>query len=561
MGCAFAGPRRDTVFRGALKFSSEGGLVVAIHGGAGSGKTTLSLALGAYLAPFGIDTFFITAEEHEGDLRNRANSICPEAYKRLSFFPSNSREWLFVQRVPTKSLEAGDELHRTIERLKTASGKLADLDELSGALRPCQWVVVLDGIHDLLSFTAHDTTATLRQFIADCRELHALVIMTTGEEWAGDVRIDYLVDLALRLTNAATEDYGRKPDRRLLLTKARFQLVATGTHGFQIAGDKGVRLSPQINYQLDRRAIWKARLPDFDAIKVVMRLEAAGTKMSLSDKSVNIPRGSNIFINGIGSGGKAALALKLAMAPLYRAEGFQAGVTRGQNRKRFLDPTALIWERENILIVSFLYATEYYRRIFERLRTLRSSESPLGVSDLSPYYEVIQLYPGYLKPNDLFNRIEWRLREAEIDGMPFTSVIIEGIHNVFLQFPELQVYPVFWPQLFSMLRSRPLTTITTNTYMDLSFRGWSASSSEQDKELAPKLSGQQPDDRSSEPLRHALRQQTDFSFDVLPRAENRNEFYVGGKSAINQSIPKDPMIWSRERLVFTDAHAEQPKFL
>jgi hypothetical protein len=544
----------DTVFRGGLRFSSEGGLVIALHGGPGTGKTTLSLAFGAYLAAFRIDTLFITAEEHEGDLRARASSISPESYRRLSFFPRNSDKWLSIQRVTANSLTSGSKLREMLKKFASlrASGEINDD---SGAGRICNRVIVLDGIHDLLS-DSKGAIDELRDFIAECRQLHSLVILTTGEEWASDNRIDYLVDMAIRLSNASTEEYSRKPDRRFLITKARFQLCATGTHGLQIAGEKGVRLSPQINYQLDRRAIWKPRLPEFDAVKVVTRIEAASPKGEriLTADSVNISRGSNIFINGLGSGGKAALALKIAMAPSFLAESVKIG-PKDFDRHAFAHPSNLIPERENILIISFLYAREYYTNIFNRLRALRKLEMPKSDDELlGPFFDIIHLYPGYLRPNDLFNRIEWRLQEAELEGMPFTSVIIEGIHNVFLQFPELQRYPLFWPQLFSMLRSRPLTTITTHTNIDLSYNEQARAllreelNDEDDVEAARAVFN--IDDKRSEPLRHALVQQTDFSFDVTPTGSDRNHFDVRVTSAINQSIPLQTMMWSRDGLIF-----------
>jgi KaiC len=590
----------DTVFRGGLRFSSEGGLVVAIHGGAGSGKTALSLAFGASLAPFGVDTLYVTAEESESDLRMRASGICPWVYKRLNFFPRGTDEWLNIQHMPTTSLEEGyDILEAALEglALRMENADIAS-GQLSGAEKPCRYVIVLDGIHDLLTSRENlqaqgeklgEFRPRLREFISKCRSSRALVILTTGEEWAGDVRLDYMVDVAVSISNDATNDYGRKPDRRIRVTKARFQLCATGTHGVQIAGDKGLRISPQINYQLERRAIWKSRLPDFRTSKIVMRtmlvhsdvqskakpkgedfLSSSETDNSdkhftvLGNNSVNVPRGSNVFINGQGSGGKAALALKLAIAPAFssdyvgRSSGGQKSWDRFSHQKR----EYVLNDSENVLVVSFLYTSEYYDKIFGRLKREIPHESPLKKGELNPRIDVIHLYPGYMRPNDLFNKIEWKLQEGEKLGLPFTSVIIDGIHNVFLQFPELQNYPLFWPQLFSMLRTRPLTTITTHTNLDAT-----TATSKFDSNIETSAGSafevrfanafvdilnrnSNLDDKRSEPLRHALIQQTDYSFEVNPKGNDRNKFEVYVKSAIDQVIPSKPVIWSRELLVF-----------
>ncbi|AWM07723.1 RAD55 family ATPase [Bradyrhizobium symbiodeficiens] len=540
----------DTVFRGALKFSSEGGLVMALHGGPGSGKTTLSLAFGAYLAAFGIKTLFISAEEHEGDLKMRASSISPEAYRRLSFFPRSPDDWLVIESVSAHALADGGSLRELLRDMGSNSKQRQRIETASGARLPCNRIIVLDGIHELLS--EKRSIEELRRFITECRLLDALVILTTGAEWAGDSRIDYLVDIAINISNFATNEYSRKPDRRFQITKARFQLCATGTHGFQVAGEKGVRFSPQINYQLDRRAIWKPRLPDFSTVKVVTRLETSSDETrSLTSKSVNIPIGSNIFINGLGSGGKAALALKLAMAPAFRGSAMEFSLGKQFDPLNFKSKKNLCPFAEKILVISFLYGREYYDELFEKLKSLRQKEMPQGSDEIPPYLDVIHLYPGYLKPNDLFNRIEWRLQAAELGGVPFSSVIIEGIHNVFLQFPELQLYPLFWPQLFSSLRTRPLTTITTHTNLELSFADHLLGGSRGSAIAADAAHAvYNIDDERSEPLRHALVQQTDFSFEVTPRGSSRNIFDVRVKSAIGQSIPQNAMQWSRDALYF-----------
>ncbi len=248
------------------------------------------------------------------------------------------------------------------------------------------------------------------------------------------------------------------------------------------------------------------------------------------------------------------------MAPSFLAKSAEIG-PKNFERHAFEQMPNLIRDRENILIISFLYGRDYYTNIFNKLRASRKLEMPKTDDEMFvPFFDIIHLYPGYLRPNDLFNRIEWRLQEAELEGMPFTSVIIEGIHNVFLQFPEMQRYPLFWPQLFSMLRSRPLTTITTHTNMDISFNEnvrWPSRDEDSDEDdnfdrhdLDRFRRVYNVDDKRSEPLRHALVQQTDFSFEVTPTGSDRNLFDVRVTSAINQSIPLQTMKWSREELIF-----------
>jgi hypothetical protein len=336
-------------------------------------------------------------------------------------------------------------------------------------------------------------------------------------------------------------------------------LCSSGTHGLQISGSKGLRFSPQINYQLVRRSIWKVAIPNEIIFKKVLQkvishenfgLLDNGNSTNLSElimpnESVHAPKifcDSHVFINGQGSGGKAALALKVAMAP-----SFDKNI-----------PTSSINRTERILVVSFLYPKEYYEDIFVRLKRIIVQE--YGTSSFSgkrwkPNFrmEVIHFYPGHLKPNDLYNRIEWELNSAELYGDPYTCVIIDGIHNIFLQFPEIEKYKLFWPQLFNSLRSRSIMIITTHTTLSVprAFEG---------ENMATHL--QSVDDNRSEPLRHALVQKSDFLFEVDPVPANKDIYIKNGltslfairtMSTIGQPIPKGHILWSRENFVFIEA--------
>jgi hypothetical protein len=550
----------DTLFRGGLKFSSRQGLIMGIHGGAGTGKTSLALSISCVLAPFGIKTLYLTAEETSEDLRAKSLSLIPDELRRLSLFPKDIENWLIIQRLESSPNSAAQQdmltiLEREFERLASALDfKVQPSANFPGSPMPCRAVIVLDGIHDLLmstdsadlSLNKPQLINRLRDFILKCRELKALVILTAGNDWAGSHAFDYLVDVALSLTHDSVHEYGRKPDRNLILTKARHQLCAVGSHGIQIGGSKGVRLSPQINYQLDRRAIWRTRLPDMETTKRTLshvwstdyerdvpRHDLHNTiSQKPSNAGVNIFRGANIFLNGEGSGAKAALAMKIAYSPCF-------------------DPTGKVLDgQEKILVVSFLYPKEYYNNIADRLLVLRESEYRTSANDQKRNHDIIHLYPGNYRADQLFNRIEWMLDSADLNGDPYTTIIIDGIHNVFLQFPEIKSYKLFWPQLYSSLRARPVTIISTHTTFVLQ----GVKEGEQYR----------LDDRRSEPLRHSLVQKTDFRFEIDPigsrnslggrrrEAYNSNIFSVKTVAAINQPIPDRDLLWSRESLILFD---------
>ncbi len=547
-----------TVLRGGLKFSSRRGLVVGVHGGPGTGKTSVALALGAVLAPMGIDTLFITAEETREDLEAKANSLVPDEIRRLSFYPTRDERWLEIEHFQIEQAEK--EAATALASMEAALGELAralsaapEMPHERSAPKPCRALIVLDGVHDLImaaSGTAGSShlVKRLREFVVRCRELQALVVLTAGEDWGGERAFDYLVDVAFRLTHDHISDNGRKPDRRLSLSKARHQLCSVGTHGLQIGGTKGVRFSPQINYQIDRKAIWRTRLPEMRVEKRVMRRVLSQDAFERFDRfrarrrvgadagfhdlqlGVRLFRGSNIFLNGEGSGGKAALALKIAISPTFEADGSQ------------------IERAERVLVVSFLYPSQYYENIVRTLLTLRRVEYGIPAYELRPAIEVIHLYPGNYRADQLFNRIEWMLDAADLQGEPFTTVLIDGLHNVFLQFPQIEDYKLFWPQLYAVLRLRPLTIISTHTTFV----------------LQGALAGAEYrlDDQRSEPLRHALVQKTDFRFEIDPYQRSADGYYerttssstsnifcIRAISAINQPIPQHELMWSRDHLV------------
>ena len=173
--------------------------------------------------------------------------------------------------------------------------------------------------------------------------------------------------------------------------------------------------------------------------------------------------------------------------------------------------------------------------------------------------EVIHLYPGYLQPNTLFNRLVWELETAKLQGSPYTAVVIDGIHNLFHQFPAIENYRIFWPQLYNLLRQWPLTVITTHTTLMVQHN-------------ITAFGGVNIDDKRSEPLRHALIQKTDFHLEVVRVEPHSNEhsgsqldmfhrpqeyiddpglFVLSVRSALGQAIPTASahMYWHREKLV------------
>jgi hypothetical protein len=47
-------------------------------------------------------------------------------------------------------------------------------------------------------------------------------------------------------------------------------------------------------------------------------------------------------------------------------------------------------------------------------------------------------------------------------------VLIDGIHNLLLEFPLLQADELLWPCIYKLLRARRITTVSTFTFFDVS---------------------------------------------------------------------------------------------
>lgn len=534
----------DTIFRGGLRFPAEGGLIMAVSGSPGSGKTALSLAIGASLAPFGINTLFLSAEEGAADLASRADSLIADDISRLSFFAPRRANWLKVDEEPRLLPEAQELFDELAKRLRAHQPVSSIVNGMPSA---CSAVVVLDGLHDRFTKDKEGRSGTrvdeLRAFVETCRSMNALVILTTGTHSESRQALDYLVDISVHLRQESSAGSMSRPERYLDLIKARHQLCSIGTHCMQISGSKGFRFTPQANYQIDRQSIHttvlhteeKFKLPfanfckissaelksaDISNLKIKRKFNSYSGKLSTDEFFVY--KDSNIFINGEGSSNKAALALKLAMAPTYDIAGK-------------LDS----WD-ERILVVSFLYPENYYRDKMKDVVRADKIERAATKKMRLPQLSVIQLYPGTIGPDTLFNKIIWEIEAAELMGCPFTSIIIDGIHNVFLQFPRIEAHGLFWPQLYSVLRTRKINIITTHTVLNLGVEN------ERDRFYPV-------DDHKSDPLRQALVQKTDFRFEIDPVSgdSKRWKFKLDILSAIGQPVPDTGnFYWSREHLVF-----------
>lgn len=568
----------DTIFFGGLRFSSKGGLVAALSGPPGSGKTSFALGLAAVLAPLGARTIYITTEEDPTDLKLRLATLTPKYLRTISVGPSEDAISFNPIKLEAKklgnSIERFEILREFVKEIREAESTVSDeaaqtasmKSESAGLPLSCRLIVVFDGIKAYLpsavgTAIGRENDYSLEKFVDDCQQLGALVILASAAEVPALMSLEYLVDVFLRFEYRNTESPEEKPLRVMILHKTRHQVSRPGAHVFHLSGADGIRFSPQLPSQLDKRSALKIGVYDpkhfLDVLNRVCRFEdlakidpSSGPLPSLQIRPAIPPNldifvRSHILVHGWGSTGKAGFGLKVLTAPILEDRSKRRIIRGGRDHR--------------ILVVSFLYPKQYYEELLNHLNRLVGHEygeyKDLSVS--AGDVDVLHFYAGYLNPEDLFNSITRKLDEADWNGKPFTGILLDGLHNVFLQFPRIEKNPMVWPMLYDLLRRRDVTVVTTNTTIDLDYGRKRAS---WDVDLAI---------RQAKPLLHAIVQAADFFFEITSArgeersdrtggnekrdAAERTEIQIIVRSAVGQGRPLTDLLWHREKLVVYEA--------
>jgi KaiC/GvpD/RAD55 family RecA-like ATPase len=559
----------ETIFFGGLRFSAEGGLVAAVNGASGTGKTSLALGLAATLAPLGTKTFYVTSDESPDDLKSRLATLTPRYLDRISLDKSYGENKFFrAIRLSSQSDEPPREILRELlAEIRAVKEQTVQVD-LGNPPLPCPLIVAIDGLQNYFASKYRPDVGSLypiEGFIRDCRNLGAFVILISAANFEEMSSLDYLVDVVLRLEYRHTENPSEKPVRVLMLSKTRHQIARPGAHIFHLSGADGIRISPQLPSQLDKRAHVRISEPER-----TLRIDALNRPLALSSSSVRPSAGwarrfygggerrefleiypkSHILVHGKGSSGKAGFALKLLAAPWLSARG-------GDEVTKKSDQVVHGADDHRILVVSFLYPLTYYRDLLERINEVLAYEykAPDFHLKVPPQnLDVQHFYPGYLNPEDLFHKVIRKLEQADWEGEPYDGVLLDGVHNVFLQFPRVEANPMVWPMLYDLLRRREVTVVTTHTTVSLDF---------EDSPLDHSISL-----REAKPLLHAIIQSADFFLEIgahedhkaisnkMASIEPLPRYEVHVKSAIGQRVPTGSVFWHRERLMLYQAQAD-----
>lgn len=167
--------------------------------------------------------------------------------------------------------------------------------------------------------------------------------------------------------------------------------------------------------------------------------------------------------------------------------------------------------------------------------------------------DFLELYPGYLTPQDFLNKVTRKLDEADLKGQPYTGVLIDGLHNVFLQFEKLQENNMVWPMLYNILSRYNLTVISTFTNFSLNDKLIDIDFADKNQLVHQAVPDHLLLQKGMAPFLHALVKASDyylFMEQLTSIADGSKRYLLAVKGAINQAVPEEFLEWDRENNVF-----------
>ena len=571
-GIPFPIPGAKTVFAGDIRTTAHSGAVVRISGKSGSGKTSLALAACVGLAPLGTKTFYLSCEEEKEDLLDRISAVTPSFINKNRAF-ANKKEKV-IDATSTDSGKRKDwfhayhldssDAHSNFENALSFVDQIIEKYKEHGVSCPryrapgtVPYVVVLDGAHELVrdafkpvpEQSASDENgmdngpiSELHRLIEKYRKLNVLVIIVSAA-FDNPVfsSLDYLVDVVIDLDKIQNLETPHKPLRTASLTKTRRQFSNTGTHKFHISKRDGVRFYPNLEATLEQFKSRNWQQPDKDFFFDFPFNR--GLSLKIFNKSQTV-------IAGKGSGGKSGFALRLLASPLIYQEKEKE---KEKETSDLFDKSMHTHSkmRRRCLIISFLYPESYYSGLVKKIKNPQSSDRTKSYPSPEFDFFALTFYPGYVTPEVLLTKIADKLRASELQGYPFDSILLDGLHNVFLQFPLLEKSTLVWPMLSEMFRRLGLNVVTLHSHFEV------VGMNEAPLLAADVMSVA----HRSTPLLQALVNSADYYLDIssayddarVKKQSDRDKLYeVRVATAFGQAVPRSGLaFWDREAMQIT----------
>tara|TARA_R100000789_G_scaffold99223_2_gene105128 strand:- start:1738 stop:4203 length:2466 start_codon:yes stop_codon:yes gene_type:complete len=536
----------NELLNGGLKQGAGEGTVTLIRGGAGSGKTTLCISIQRAFEALRIPTIFISSEESDSAILARRDSVLNIPQKNHSAYGKDSAAF---QIITTYSSTEEEKDQPGISQMVRAIAESLSKKKGTGK-GPAQFsrlLVVIDGIHNYLEA---DQQKDIRNLIEECRSTNTHVLISSSDEWALSQGMEYFVDNFIKLGTTSHQDPMPHVERKIQLVKTRHQSSLIGEHRMQFKDEGDLSFTPNFSAILKAQSKTKALPPDQKTFSRPFQLESdiKGKRQKRSLYNLDFYDRSMTLVYGRGSANKTSLCLKMLCAPNIE----------GPNPAR------------RVLVVSFLAPDSYYqskRRTYlekleasirNRLSNINFRKDPKDITDeeisqeigssLNVEIDTLQFTPGMITAEEVYSEISARISHFSISQNRYSGILIDGMHNVFVQFPQIESHPELWSALMNLTRRVGIKSVWTFT----DFEVWGART----------LTTVDYESIRSKPLLTALSQSIDYGFAVVPAgqvSENKSTefqpdlfersepgtFIVSSFMSHAQASPTDFLLWDR----------------
>lgn len=507
---------------GGLRQGAGEGTVTLLRGGAGCGKTTLGISIQRSFEALGIPTIFVTSEETHQAIVARRNSVLNIAQKNHSAFVQDGAESIILDTIANESNASTSSIFEVVRRMQDKLSKTTPA--LTGAGQFSRVFIVFDGIHNFLKDNNHNELA---KFITTCRGTNTHVLITSSDDWMLDEGMEYLVDNYLHLSSTTIPNPMPHIERKIELVKTRHQSSLIGKHLMQFQDEGDLLFIPNFSEILKSQSHIISKVPDLKTFSQPFSLELAkGNGTPHRNALVDLKHfdRSITLVYGRGTSSKTSFCLRLLCSPNDGEQTYD----------------------KKILVVSFLASQKYYHKkaksFSQKMEPLTGKKSPIEV-------ETIHFTPGMITAEEVYSEISNRIAHFSITQRGYSGLLIDGLHNIFVQFPELENHPELWSAIINLVRRVGIKTVITFT----DFEVWGART----------LTTVDYENLRAKPLLVALSQSVDYGFALVPSSQvgdeevsqqghlfedkNSSLFRLSAFVAHAQPTPSDWILWDRSK--------------